>query len=683
MLHTVFYVIVFLLTLVISNVLNKVFPKLPLPLIQVIIGLALGFFGNAKLLTVDPEIFLAFIISPLIFREAEEAEVRQIFRHTKMILILIFPLVFITAVGLGYLTHEFYAAVPLAAGIALGGALAPTDAVVVSSLSSRFDFPRRITSILKGEGMLNDASGIITFQIAVTALTTGYFSIVSASINLVTSAIGGAAVGLILVWVSDLILTVLEDVAAQDTVGYLLLELALPLTAFLIADILHVSGIIAVVVAGAMQENGIKKTSLFDAQVTKVKSTIWDMLTFLLNSVVFIFLGMELYQLISPVIANTAYSDIWLFVMVILLTIALFLIRFIVFTIYYWIVALHRKQPFGAYWNDMMLLTFAGSKGTIGIATILLFPRTATSHASLLIFLCAGVTGLSFLVGLFIVPLFTSPKLEKIDNVIKIAMLTEVVEELERDMESTKNKIGYIAAIDGYQERIQKLIIEQESATVSTDFNDLQLLIVRMETEGLENALRKGEISMYTYRTYQRYLHSLERTVVHHLVSSLQFVLAVIIRILYLLLSNLLHIKFPFQHRREKVTSQTREEITELYFKNTKLILQALENLEGIYNEQLINFLQSERLRTAAFVADGGHITRLVNAAHPNNLNEMMRGYYLERKAIFEYESRGELTFREAQDLRRDVNVMEDYSLAGEHSSLLTDFFNRRKQKRT
>ena len=679
MLHTVFYVIVFLLTLVFSNVANKIFPKLPLPLIQVLMGLLLGVLGADKVLTVDPQIFLAFIIAPLLFREAEEAEVKRIFGHTKIILVLIFPLVFLTAFGVGVLTHFLYAAVPLAAAVALGGTLAPTDAVVVSALSNRFTFSRRLTSILKGEGLLNDASGIISFQIAVTALITGTFSFASASLNLFVTAIGGALVGMLLVWVSHLILTVLEDVAAQDTVGYLMLELAVPLAAYFIADVLQFSGIIAVVVAGVMQANGLRRTSLFDAQLAKVKNTIWETLTFVLNSVVFIFLGIELYQLIAPVLAHNAYSNAWLLIMVISLTAALFLIRFIVLVVYYFIEALRLRRKFASTWHSILLLTFSGAKGTIGMATILLLPRTATAHATLLIFLCAAVTGLSFLVSLFVIPLLSAPRVEKVDNLTKINMLAEVVKELEADQAIAGEKTGYTVAIDGYQERIQRLIIEQESATISTDFNDLQLLIMRIETEGLERALSENTISMYTYRIYQRYIHSLEQTVVHHLVSSVQFALAVIGRGLHMLLARLLHVDFGAGNREKVDTEKTRQEITELYFSNTELVLQSLENLDGVYDEQLIHFLQSERLRTASFVADGGHITRMVNKTHPNNLSEMMRGYYLERKLIFEYENSGELTSKEAQEMRQAVNVMEDYSIAGQQPSLLTDFLARRR----
>ncbi|MDM5144526.1 Sodium, potassium, lithium and rubidium/H(+) antiporter [Lactococcus lactis] len=679
MLHIIFYVIVFLLVLVFSNVLNKVFPKLALPLIQVVLGLILGFFGADEVLHVAPEFFLGFIIAPLLFRESEEADVKHILKHSKIILVLIFPLVFITTLGLGLISNWIYMGLPLAACFALGASLAPTDAVAVGALSKNFSFPRRVMSVLQGEGLLNDASGIISFQIALVALVTGYFSFPDATMKLVISALGGAAIGFTLIYIKGLVLRLLEDVDARDVSGYLLLELVVPLAAFLISEELHVSGIIAAVVAGVMSANGLKRTTLFDAQVEKLKSTIWDTLTFILNSFVFLFLGIELYQLVVPLLVDPVYSSALLIVLALALTAGLFALRFVVIAFYYWLRSLKQKQPFSAYWNDVFLLTFAGSKGTVSIATILLVPRTVDVQP-VLVFLAAAVTGLSFLVGMFILPFFAVKKVSKVNNISKIAILSEVVDELHHDMKSAKNPQGYDIAIDAYQERIQQLIIEQESTDMAIDYNDLQLLIIRIESEGLEVALRENKISMYTYRTYQRYIRSLETSIVHSLVSSIQFVYVIALRAFHLLVSRVLHVDFYFKKTKAAMET-TRDEITELYFNNTELILQALDNLNGVFDEQLLNFLQSERLRTSEIVATGGHISRMMNKAQPNNITEMMRAYYLERKVIFEHELSGAITAREAKDMRLNVNILEDYSLASNHHTLLFDFLERRKNK--
>ena len=253
MLQSILHVIIFLLALVFSNVINKIFPKLALPLVQVLIGILFGFGGISEFLHVDPEFFLGFIIAPLLFRESTEAEVKRIVKHRHLIFVLIFPLVFVTALGLGGILHLFYMSIPLAACLALGAALAPTDAIAVGTLSTRFVFPQRIMNILQGEGLFNDASGIVSFQIAVLALVTGTFSLPQATLNLILSIIGGFAIGIGLSILKNKILEILDDVDARDVSGYLMLEFVMPLAAFALAEVLHVSGIIAVVVAGIFQ----------------------------------------------------------------------------------------------------------------------------------------------------------------------------------------------------------------------------------------------------------------------------------------------------------------------------------------------------------------------------------------------------------------------------------------------
>jgi CPA1 family monovalent cation:H+ antiporter len=327
-----------------------------------------------------------------------------------------------------------------------------------------------------------------------------------------------------------------------------------------------------------------------------------------------------------------------------------------------------------------LLLTFSGVKGTVSVATILLLPEAVAQKYSLLIFLAASVTVTSFLTGILVLPIIAPKKEEKVDNVAKIAILTSVVAKLEQESEKGRNKLGYIATIDNYQARIRKLIINQESATMTAEFNDLQLLILRLENEGLENAFRNNEITIKTYRIYQRYLKELERSIVHRFVSSLAFAIAIFLRAIRLALSNILHTNSHFNRNRkiQKLVGDSKTEIRDLYFNNTSLILDALESLEGVYNADLINYLQSERLRASEQVATGGFITRIITKARPNNLDEMMRGYYLERKFIFEYEGQGLLTAREAQVMRKNVNALENYSMTDNHSNLLYDFLEYR-----
>jgi CPA1 family monovalent cation:H+ antiporter len=147
---------------------------------------------------------------------------------------------------------------------------------------------------------------------------------------------------------------------------------------------------------------------------------------------------------------------------------------------------------------------------------------------------------------------------------------------------------------------------------MTAEFNDLQLLILRLENEGLENAFRNNDITIKTYRIYQRYLKELERSIVHRFVSSLAFAVAIFIRAIRLVLSNILHTNIHFNRKKYKnwLAILKRKFVT--FINNTSLILDALESLEGVYNTDLINYLQSERLRASEQVATGGFITRII-----------------------------------------------------------------------
>ncbi|SNL57298.1 Na+/H+ antiporter [Streptococcus pneumoniae] len=158
------YLILFLLVLIVSSTTNKLLPFLPLPLVQILLGIVIGLFLPNTDFHLNTELFLALVIGPLLFREAEEADVTAILKHWRIIVYLIFPVIFISTLSLGGLAHLLWFSLPLAACLAVGAALGPTDLVAFASLSERFSFPKRVSNILKGEGLLNDASGFGGFS---------------------------------------------------------------------------------------------------------------------------------------------------------------------------------------------------------------------------------------------------------------------------------------------------------------------------------------------------------------------------------------------------------------------------------------------------------------------------------------------------------------------------------------
>lgn len=661
------YLILFLLVLIVSTTTNKLLPFLPLPLVQILLGLGIGLFLPNTDFHLNTELFLAMVIGPLLFREAEEADITSVLKHWRIIVYLIFPVIFISTLSLGALAHFLWLSLPLAACLAVGAALGPTDLVAFASLSERFRFPKRVSNILKGEGLLNDASGLVAFQMALAAWTTGTFSLSQAGTSLALSILGGFVVGFVTAMVNRFLHSFLLSVRATDIASELLLELSLPLMTFFIAEEIHVSGIIAVVVAGILKASRFKKITLLEAQVDTVTDTVWHTVTFMLNGSVFVILGMELEMIAEPILTNPLYNPLLLLVSVVLLTFLLFAIRFVmIYGFYIWRTR-RLKKSLRNYMKDMLLLTFSGVKGTVSIATILLIPSNLEQEYPLLLFLVAGVTLLSFLTGLLVLPHLSEEQEETKDYLMHIAILNEVTGELEKELERHKNKLPLYAAIDNYHGRIENLILSQENKSAQEDWEALKLLILSIESDGLEQAYEEGKIGERGYQVYQRYLKNMEQSINRKVASRLTYYFLVSLRILRFVLHELLTFGQTFRSWNDKEQRRLRaidyDQISELYLENTELIIESLENLKGIYKSSLISFMQESRLRETAIIGSGAFVERVINRIKPNNIDEMLRGYYLERKLIFEYEEKKLITTKYAKKLRQNVNNLENYSL--------------------
>ena len=595
------YAIVFSLILIVSNATNKLIPTLPLPLIQIVLGIGIGFLLPNSEYHLDTELFLALVIGPLLFREAEEADITSILKHWRIIAFLIFPVIFISTLSLGWMAHLMWMGIPLAACMAVGAALGPTDLVAFASLSERFSFPKRISNILKGEGLLNDASGLVAFRVALAAWTTGVFSLGQASWDLVISILGGFAVGIVTAAVNRGLQKLLLSVRATDIASELILELSLPLLTFFIAEEIHVSGIIAVVVAGILKASRFKKITLLEAKVDTVTHTVWNTVNFVLNGSVFVLLGMELEMISEPILRTPFYNNLLLIVTVLLLTGLLFLIRFLMVYGFYWYRGFQLKKSIDKYLKDALLLTFSGVKGTVSIATILLIPTHLEAEYPVLLFLVAGVTLCSFLLGLLILPKLSEDKEESNDHLMHIAILNDVVMLLEKELTVTKQKGPLYAAIDNYHGRIENMILSQEDKATQRDWEQLKLLILSIENDGLEQAYEEGNIRDRSYHVYQRYLRFMEQKVNRNLSSRLTYYFLVLFRLLRLLLHELVTfgsgIRAWKNGENYKLEAIDYDQIAALYLANTEIIIESLENLKGVYRSSLVSFLQESRLR--------------------------------------------------------------------------------------
>ncbi|GCF92761.1 sodium:proton antiporter [Enterococcus florum] len=664
-------IIIFLaITITLSNVLAKVLPTVPMFMIQIVLGILLGLTEIGRSINFQPEVFLVMIIAPLLFHEGETADIPAILEHYGAIIFLAFGGVILTLFSIGLVTHQLLPTLPLAACLAFGAALGPTDAVAVKSLAQRLRMPGAVMHILEGEGLLNDASGVTAFQFAVAALVTGQFSAADASFSLLTSTLGGVLAGVIVVYVKRQLVQLIERISAKDITGYLLIELTLPFLAYLAAELLHSSGIIAAVVCGVLESRGFRKITLFDAELSNVKETTWQTISFTLNALVFLFLGIELSQVFSPIWNSRTYSNVHLFLIIGVLTALLFIIRYLFITLFYLITKGFKLTR--QYFRERLILTVGGVKGTVSIATIFILPTTINGmdfpERSLLLFMTACVTFLSLIVGMILLPLLADGEKEVAPNFRQAQIYQQVIETLRNGIEteqlSEKEIFATQAVITNYQERIQELYTETMSKSVQQEFQEIQALIISVERDGLDESYRRQLIDQEGYRMYYRFVARFQQTVSRQILSFIGFWLIFVRRFLRVVFHPLLFWKRRrFNQRTGLFDRQDLSMVKKVFLRNSQTVLSSLDNLRDVYDEELIDFFIAERENLMDQVKKRGLIGTLFIQQDPMYTKELLRGYYLERKVIDEYESTEEISTFEANNYRHRVNLLESYTM--------------------
>ena len=409
-------VLAMLLAVVASGYLVRVLPfSVPLPLLQIGLGAVIAGWLNHGV-TLDPEIFFLLFLPPLLFLDGWRIPKNGLFRDKTVILELAFGLVIFTVVGAGFLIHWLIPSMPLAVAFALAAIISPTDPVAVSSITSRVPMPKRLMHILEGESLLNDATGLVCFRLAVAAAVTGSFSLANALTSFVWLAVAGIAVGVgitLLVSVSQrwLSLHFGEAVGAP-----ILINLLIPFGAYLAAEQLQASGILAAVAAGiTMSYVELSGRALASTRVRR--AAVWDTVQFALNGVMFVLLGEQLPDILRSAVKAVGESERlnpwWLAAYALLISFGLALLRLL------WVAVSLKLARFGARyrgeevvrtpWRLVLATSLAGVRGTITLAGVMTLPLlmpdgTPFPARDLAIFLATAVILLSLVGASLVLP---------------------------------------------------------------------------------------------------------------------------------------------------------------------------------------------------------------------------------------------------------------------------------------
>jgi CPA1 family monovalent cation:H+ antiporter len=338
----------------------------PYPVVLLLFGLLLAFVPGIPVPSVDPEWILPLVLPPLLFAAARRTSWRQFLDNRRAIGLLAVALVAVTAFAVGMVASAVVPGLPLVAGVALGAAVAPPDPVAATAVARKLGLPRRLRTILEGEGLSNDATALVLYEVAVAATTTGALSPTKAASALGLAVVIGVAVGLAIAVVVRWLLTRLPAHPAGSG-----LVLVLPFAAYAAADVAHGSGVLAVVtVALGLSRYG----DVQSAQTRLVSGTAWEIVELLLTGTAFAFVGLELRN-VAGSLSGPLDVAIWQALAVTAVAIA---IRFAwIFPVASIDERLRRRKGVGGEpvgWREMTVASWAGMRGVVTLAAVLALP---------------------------------------------------------------------------------------------------------------------------------------------------------------------------------------------------------------------------------------------------------------------------------------------------------------------
>jgi CPA1 family monovalent cation:H+ antiporter len=292
--------------------------RIPYPILLTVGGVALALVPGLPAIHLDPELVFSLFLPPLLYPAAVYTSWRDFRANLRSILPLAIVLVLLTMTATAYLFH-YLVGLPLAVGFVFGALISPPDAVAALAVTQHLRVPRKIIVILEGESLVNDATSFISFRFAVAAVLSGSFSLGQASLQFLFVAAGGICVGLAVGWLATQVQKRLDDPPVQT-----MFSLLTPYVAYFGGERLHVSGILAVVIAGIYY--GWRAPRILSGRMRLQALPVWEMVTFILNGVLFILIGLQLPQIIHALPPSSA---IHVAKLVILILLAIALVRFV------------------------------------------------------------------------------------------------------------------------------------------------------------------------------------------------------------------------------------------------------------------------------------------------------------------------------------------------------------------
>jgi CPA1 family monovalent cation:H+ antiporter len=344
--------------------------NIPYPVVLVVGGALIGFIPELPQVELDPEVVLVVFLPPLLYSSSIFANFGDFRANLRGLTMSTIGLVLATMCGVAWVVHEIVPGMPWEVAFVLGAIVSPTDPLAAATIMRRLDVPRRLVSGVEGEGLFNDATALVAYRVAITAVVAGSFSLAEASMEFVLGAIGGVAIGLAVGWVVSELRRRTTDTQVSVT-----LSLLTGYAAFVPADAVGASGVLATVAAGIFM--GIRVAKILPARTRLQGVFVWGILDFIVNAALFVLIGMQLRTVLDGLSGYSADTLAGYALATAGVVVGIRLVWF--FTMPYLIRLLDRRpeqrlRRVGA--QGRLIMAWSGMRGAVSLAVALAIPLT-------------------------------------------------------------------------------------------------------------------------------------------------------------------------------------------------------------------------------------------------------------------------------------------------------------------
>src|SRR5215217_7316837 len=364
--------------------------SVPYPIVLVLAGALLGFVPGLPDVELEPEVVLVVFLPPLLYGSSIYANFNEFRANLRGLTLNTVGLVLVTMGVVAVVAHAVVPGLPWAAAFALGAIVSPTDPLAAAAIMRRLDVPPRVLTSVEGEGLFNDATALVAYRVAVTAVVAGSFSLADATLDFVLAAAGGVAIGLVVGWAIAEIRQRTTDAQVSITISLLT-----GYAAFVPADALGASGVLATVTAGIYM--GVRGPRVLPARIRLQGFFVWDILDFLVNATLFVLIGLQLRMVVDALHGYSAGELAGYALAVSGVVVATRLVW--LFTVPYLIRALDRRPGQRARRTraaHRVVVGWSGMRGSVSLAVALAIPLETDAGAGfpqrdLIIFLTFAV----------------------------------------------------------------------------------------------------------------------------------------------------------------------------------------------------------------------------------------------------------------------------------------------------